>query len=392
MPKIIELPDGEEVEFPDEMGDDDIRAILQKKFGAPSPFPGMPKSLQPDKPTDFTKPLPGGSITNIADFQRQQNEREVPPPPMLRRLPGEEKPAEFPPGDEAYPRMSLPRLEHFSPDTPEGVANMAMATLAGGAGLGALRGIAGQAATRIPAAAEGYHLGSKGARAIGAPGPVGGIPGAVMGAINPGATIAAGVGEAAGTAAGGEAAGIPMALAAMYARKKLGPLVDVALKARGASAIPAEVKAAETVARAGRALSPEKEAVVAASRAAREAKAAEAVATKARVAKEMSPRVREGAERVGRQVGKSKEQIRMETGPVFNEAQGAASPFLPSRVEQDIIDKMRSMPPGEMRKAYVLAAKDPKTQVIAEQMRRFMERVGIAVPIVAGAGMAAGQE
>ena len=113
---------------------------------------------------------------------------------------------------------------------------------------------------------------------------------------------------------------------------------------------------------------------------------------KARVSKEMGPRVREGAERVGRAVGKSKEQVRMETGPVFNEKLGEASPFLPSRVEQDIIDKMRSMPPGEMRKAYVLAAKDPKTQVIAEQMRRFMERVGIAVPIVAGAGMAAGQE
>ena len=53
MPKIVEVPDGTEVEFPDEMSDDAISAVLRKQFGAPaSPAAGPPAS--PGPPQDET--------------------------------------------------------------------------------------------------------------------------------------------------------------------------------------------------------------------------------------------------------------------------------------------------------------------------------------------------
>lgn len=93
-------------------------------------------------------------------------------------------------------------------------------------------------------------------------------------------------------------------------------------------------------------------------------------------------RVRIGAEKVGRSVGKTKEEIRRETGPILDEAPGEASPILPEKALYDIIDKMRTLPKeGPAREAYVAAATSGKTKAQAELVRRTLERVGLLLPL-----------
>ncbi len=52
------------------------------------------------------------------------------------------------------------------------------------------------------------------------------------------------------------------------------------------------------------------------------------------------PRIEQGAERVGRAEGLTKEHVRQQTGPVLDETVGDASPILPEKTLRQIIDKM----------------------------------------------------
>jgi hypothetical protein len=96
------------------------------------------------------------------------------------------------------------------------------------------------------------------------------------------------------------------------------------------------------------------------------------------------PRVDVGAERVGRAQGLSKEQVRAQTAPILGEAQGAASPILPQKALNNIIDAMKALPKeGGAREAYVQAATSGKAQWQIENIRRTLEHLGLLVPAAA---------
>jgi hypothetical protein len=85
------------------------------------------------------------------------------------------------------------------------------------------------------------------------------------------------------------------------------------------------------------------------------------------------------------------ELVRGEAGPVMGEGLGQASPLLPRSISKDILLKMKSLRPEE-RLAYVAKAKDLKTKVQVEAMRRQLEDLGLLVPLAAGAGFASQQD
>jgi hypothetical protein len=94
---------------------------------------------------------------------------------------------------------------------------------------------------------EGHRLGRKVAKAAGLPEEVGGVPGAVIGAIFPGGAITAGLGEHFAGAEGGFGAIALAALARRYGLAGLGPLLRAAatrLPAAAEAAAPAEALAA----------------------------------------------------------------------------------------------------------------------------------------------------
>lgn len=96
-------------------------------------------------------------------------------------------------------------------------------------------------------------------------------------------------------------------------------------------------------------------------------------------------RVDIGAERVGRAAGLSKEAVRQQTGPVLGEEPGTASPILPQKSLNQIIDTMKALPKeGGAREAYVKAATSGKAQWQIENIRRTLEHLGLLVPIAAG--------
>lgn len=96
-----------------------------------------------------------------------------------------------------------------------------------------------------------------------------------------------------------------------------------------------------------------------------------------------APRIEQGAERVGRGQGLTKEQVRQQAGPVLGEAVGEASPILPKQALSNIIDTMKAMPPSE-REAYVARATSGKSQWQIENIRRTLEHLGLLVPAAAG--------
>lgn len=100
------------------------------------------------------------------------------------------------------------------------------------------------------------------------------------------------------------------------------------------------------------------------------------------------PRIDVGAQKVGKSVGMTKEEVRKQTGPVLNEALGEASPILPKQALKSIIDKMKSMPMSE-REAYVAKATSGKTQWQVENIRRTLEHLGLLLPVGMAAGAAA---
>ena len=98
------------------------------------------------------------------------------------------------------------------------------------------------------------------------------------------------------------------------------------------------------------------------------------------------PRIQIGAEKVGRQVGMLKEEVRQVAGPVLNEARGEASPIFPRKALESIVDKMRTIPPGPEREAYVRAATSDKAMWQVETIRRTLEKLGLLVPVGVAAG------
>jgi hypothetical protein len=99
------------------------------------------------------------------------------------------------------------------------------------------------------------------------------------------------------------------------------------------------------------------------------------------------PRIEQGAQKVGRAAGLSKEEVRLASGPVLGEAAGEASPILPKQALQSIIDKMKAMPMAE-REAYVAKATSGKAKWQIENIRRTLEHLGLLLPVGA-AGVAA---
>jgi hypothetical protein len=93
------------------------------------------------------------------------------------------------------------------------------------------------------------------------------------------------------------------------------------------------------------------------------------------------PRIRTGAERVGREAGMTKEAVREATGPVLDEAVGEASPILPKQALTKIIDDMKALAPGADREAYVARATSGKTKWQVENIRRTLEHLGLVVPV-----------
>lgn len=92
-----------------------------------------------------------------------------------------------------------------------------------------------------------------------------------------------------------------------------------------------------------------------------------------------APRIQIGAQRVGRPLGMTKEQVRMEAGPVLDETRGEASPILPRQALQSIIDTMKAMPMAE-REAYVARAMSGKAKWQIENIRRTLEHLGLLLP------------
>lgn len=99
-----------------------------------------------------------------------------------------------------------------------------------------------------------------------------------------------------------------------------------------------------------------------------------------------APRVRIGAERVGRQAGMAKEEVRAAAGPVLDEAVGEASPILPKQALGNIIDAVKALPKGgPEREAYVARATSGKTKWQVENVRRTLEHLGLIVPVAVAA-------
>jgi hypothetical protein len=97
------------------------------------------------------------------------------------------------------------------------------------------------------------------------------------------------------------------------------------------------------------------------------------------------PRVQQGAQRVGRAEGLTKEQVRAQTAPILGEAPGEASPILPRAVLGKIVDTVKALPPSE-REAYVARATSGKAQWQIENIRRTLEHLGLLVAGATGAG------
>jgi hypothetical protein len=98
-------------------------------------------------------------------------------------------------------------------------------------------------------------------------------------------------------------------------------------------------------------------------------------------------RIEVGAEKLGRKVGMTKEEVRMEAGPVLNETRGTASPLLPKQAYASIAEKIKTLPRGEARDAYVKLANSEKAMWNVEAIRRTLETQGLVLPFAAVAGL-----
>jgi hypothetical protein len=93
-----------------------------------------------------------------------------------------------------------------------------------------------------------------------------------------------------------------------------------------------------------------------------------------------------GAEKTGRLVGKTKQEVRDVATPVLDELQGEASPILPKGALTKIIDTMKALPPGAEREAYVARATSGKNRAQIENIRRTLEHLGLLTAATTGIG------
>jgi hypothetical protein len=93
------------------------------------------------------------------------------------------------------------------------------------------------------------------------------------------------------------------------------------------------------------------------------------------------PRIRTGAERVGREAGMTKEAVREATGPVLDEAVGDASPILPKQALTKIIDDMKAAR-AAVRSAKPMWRGRPagRRSGRSRTSRRTLEHFGLVVP------------
>lgn len=104
------------------------------------------------------------------------------------------------------------------------------------------------------------------------------------------------------------------------------------------------------------------------------------------------PRLEVGAQRVGKGVGMTKEEVRLATGPRLDETLGEASPILPDVPLQKIIDTMKALPKtGGAREAYVARATSGKTKWQVENIRRTLEHLGLLAPVAVAGGLASAE-
>lgn len=97
------------------------------------------------------------------------------------------------------------------------------------------------------------------------------------------------------------------------------------------------------------------------------------------------PRIQEGAQRVGKGIGMTKEEVRTATGPLLGEKLGEASPIIPKEPWTRIVETMKALPKtGGHREAYVARAAPGKNRGQMEQLRRTLEQLGLLLPIGAG--------
>ncbi len=135
------------------------------------------------------------------------------------------------------------------------LARAAAIAAAPAAGAAALPPVAAAAAPLVPAAStvalrgggalQGQSAGAREARKVGLPESVGRVAGGALGAAFPGATLA---GEAAGVVSGQPGAAVPVALASILLRKKLGPAGTALLRLLGVGTEAAEAGAGATAA------------------------------------------------------------------------------------------------------------------------------------------------
>jgi hypothetical protein len=272
-------------------------------------------------------------------------------------------------------RDVLPRLALFAaqgamaaqaPAAIEGIG--AWATALRGASAATKAGAAGKAGMTLAKEGAKFYAANEGMKAIGVPAPIREVALVAAGVTRPGESARGALrtlikGEAAPAVAAAERAAAPAVEAALPAGKRA-MATNLGGLAREGVAPTAPEKLEEALQATLDALKKEK------------------------VAGSLQPeRIQVGAQKLGRQVGLTKEQVRMEAGPVLNEAQGEASPLLPLKVYKDIAEKIKTLPMGEARDAYRNLAKDPKALWQVEAIRRTLETQGLVLPFAAVAGL-----
>jgi hypothetical protein len=273
-------------------------------------------------------------------------------------------------------RDVLPKLALFAaqgamaaqaPATIEGIG--AWATALRGASTATKAGATAKAAGTLAKEGAKFYAADQGMKAVGVPGEARAAILTAAGVARPGETARGALrtlikGEAAPAVAAAERAAAPAVEAAILPAGKRAMATNLGGLAREGAAPTAPEKLEEALQATLDALKKEK------------------------VAGTLQPeRIQVGAEKLGRKVGMTKEQVRMEAGPVLDEARGMASDVLPQEAINSIAEKIKTLPKGAARDAYVKLANSHKAMVNVEIGRRFLESQGLVLPFAAVAGL-----
>jgi hypothetical protein len=272
-------------------------------------------------------------------------------------------------------RDVLPRLALFAaqggmaaqlPGAAEGIG--AWANALRGASAATKASAAGKAGVTLAKEGAKFYAANEGMKAIGVPAPIREVALVAAGVTRPGEAARKSLrtlirGEAAPAVATVEAAAAPAVEAAILPAGKRTMATNLGGLAREGAAPTAPEKLEEALQATLDALKKEK------------------------VAGTLQPeRIQVGAQQVGRQVGLTKEQVRMQAGPVLDEALGEASPVLPRKAIASIAEKIKTLPMSE-RDAYVAKATSGKAMWNVEVVRRTLEHLGLLLPLGVAATM-----